>query len=61
MYIISWWLCVNIFWNVMHLAQKGDHKSWIQEVQHLPLEPKIYLIAIIGDISCDCIVIWGKK
>ena len=33
----------------MHLVQKDDHLSWIQEVQHLPLEPKI--IAMIGDIS----------
>ena len=35
----------------MHLAQKVDHESWIQEVQHLPLVPKIYIRAIIGDCS----------
>ena len=49
--IISWRFCVNIFWKTMHLAQKTDHCYWIQEVQHLPLEPKIYIIAIISNIS----------
>ena len=49
--IISWRFSVNIFWNAMHLAQKVDHESWIQEVQHLPLERKIYIRAIIGDCS----------
>ena len=33
----------------MHLAQKVDNQSWIQEVQHLPLVLKIYIIAIIGN------------
>ena len=47
--IISWRFCGNIFWNVTHLAQKRNHKFWIQEVQHLPLEPKICnTIAIFG-------------
>ena len=45
----------------MHLAQKVDHESWIQEVQHLLLVPKIYITAIIGDISQDCNAIWRKN
>ena len=47
---ISWQFCINIFWNATHRAQKVDHQSWIEEVQHLPLEPKIYIIAIFGDV-----------
>ena len=39
--IISWQFCVNIFWNAIHLAQKVDHQSWIEEVQHLPFKAKI--------------------
>ena len=35
----------------MHLAEKVDLYSWIQDVQHLPLEQKIYIRAVIGDIS----------
>ena len=49
--IMSWQFCVDIFWNTRHLAEKLDHYSWIQEVQHLPLKPKIYIKAIIGYIS----------
>ena len=60
--IISWPLSVNIFWNAMHLAQKVDHYSWIQGVQHLAHEPKeVYIRAIIGDISGDCNAIWRKN
>ena len=39
--IISRRFCVNMFWNAMHIAQKVDHEFWIQEVYHLPLEPKL--------------------
>ena len=35
----------------MHLAKKVDHYFWIQEVQRLPLELKIYIITIIDDTS----------
>ena len=59
--VISWRFSVNIFWNAMHLAQKVDHQSWILRVQNLPFEPKIYIIAIIGDISWDCNAIWRKE
>ena len=46
----------------MHLGSNGtDHYSWIQEVQNLPLEPKIYIRAIIGDISWDRNAIWRKN
>ena len=45
--IISWRFCVNVFWKAMHLVQKIINL----EVQHLPPEPKIYIMEIIGDIS----------
>ena len=35
----------------MHIPQLVDYLSWIQEVEHLPLEPKIYIRAMIGNIS----------
>ena len=41
--VISWWFCVNIFWNAMHLAQNVDHKSRIQEFRHLAFHSKIYI------------------
>ena len=44
-------LCLKRFWNAMHLNQMVDHESWIKEDQHIPFEPKNYIIAIIGDIS----------
>ena len=39
-------------------AQNEEHYSWIQEVQHLALEPKIYIIAVFCDISWDSSAIW---
>ena len=45
----------------MHRAQKLDHESWIQEVQHLPLEPKFYIIAIFSNISLEIARLSGKK
>ena len=46
------------------MAQDGEHLQWIQEVQHLPLEPKIFIMSIYGDASVDSksiqLKIWEK-
>ena len=48
--MISRWLSVNGILKVTVLDQKGENLYWIQEVEHLVSEPKIYIIAVFDDI-----------
>ena len=36
-------LCVNDFWKFTHLFEKGEQKSWVQEIQHPPFEQKVFI------------------
>ena len=41
-------------------SSKGEHQSWIQEVQHRLFGPKIYITAVFDDIYKDDTVIWRE-